>query len=135
MEKLTKQTAVVGLWGQGKIPGSVRRICHGAFERNPQLRSVRVPGTVNVVGTRAFADCPNLHTVILEEGIAEIQGNAFTGCSSLSRLELPDSLQKLDGWAFYQFTGLKEPAYNRAKTILYCIPAPPQRQFLRFLPT
>lgn len=122
MEKLTKQTAVVGLLGQGKIPSSVRQICHGAFERNERLRSVHVPGTVKVVGTRAFADCPNLHTVILEEGIEEIQSNAFTGCSSLSRLELPDSLQTLDGWAFYQFTGLKEPAYNRSKTILYCYP-------------
>lgn len=122
MEKLTKQTARVDLLGRAVIPSGVQQICFAAFEGNDRLRSVRVPGTVEKIGSRAFADCPNLHTVVLEEGIEEIEGNVFTGCSALSQLVLPDSLRTLDGWAFYQFTGLREPAYNRAKTILYCYP-------------
>ena len=122
MEKLMKQNASVDLWGKAVIPRDVRHICPHAFDGNKMLRSVHVPGTVKVIDTRAFADCTNLKTVTLDEGIESIAGNVFTGCSSLSELTLPDSIRTLDGWAFYQFTGLKEPAYNRSKTDLYCYP-------------
>ena len=123
MDKLTCKNAVVDLLGRSNIPAHIRQICHGAFDRNPRLRSVHVPGTVKIIGSRAFADCENLETVVLEEGIEQIDGNAFTGCASLRRLVLPDSLKHLDGWAFYNFTGLQTPAYSRSGTVLYCYPS------------
>lgn len=122
MEKLMQKNAVVDLFGKAVIPPTVRHICPRAFEGRKHLRSVHIPGSVKKIDTRAFADCPNLKTVTLDEGIETIAGNVFTGCTSLSALTLPDSIRELDGWAFYNFTGLKEPAYNRSKTILYCYP-------------
>lgn len=122
MSRLSAKNAAIDILGRAVVPKGTTEIAPRTFDRNKFLRSISVPGTVRQIGDRAFADCVNLKHVSLDEGIETIEGNAFTGCKSLSELTLPDSIRELDGWAFYQFTGLRQPAYNRSKTILYCYP-------------
>ena len=122
MGKLTAGKVEINIFGEAIIPQGTTEIAWKAFDGNKSLRSISVPGTVKRIGERAFANCINLKAVHLAEGIETIESNVFTGCLNLEELTLPDSIREQNGWAFYDFTGLKNPVYNRSKTTLYCYP-------------
>ena len=66
-----------------RIDDSLRHVPDGAFERAPDLETVRFEGRVKTIGRRAFADSPRLSRLILDEAlVTKIAADAFSGCAT-----------------------------------------------------
>lgn len=113
------------------IPGSVKRICTGAFmalhslksvtfsegleyidetafEGNSALTALNFPGSLKKIGYKAFSKCTALASVRFSEGTEEIEEYAFCECAALESVRLPGSLKKIGCNPFLECHALKE---------------------------
>ena len=90
------------------LPDSVERIGQGAFQRCPNLRSVRLPRGLKLIERNAFASLPRLEEIDVPEGVAEIPQGCFWNCASLRRIRLPASLRTINRYAFRDCPALEE---------------------------
>lgn len=88
------------------LPDSVGRIGPGAFQRCPNLRSIRLPRGLKLIERNAFADLPKLEEIDVPEGVSEIPQGCFWNCTSLRRVRLPSSLRTINRYAFRDCTAL-----------------------------
>ena len=84
-----------------KLPNSVTRIGHSAFEKCRNLTSVEIPDGITAIGWRTFKDCTNLIAIKLPESITKIDNYAFENCTSLTSIEIPDGVTDIQ----YVFSG------------------------------
>lgn len=90
------------------LPENVERIGPGAFQRCPNVRSIRLPRSLKLIERNAFASLPKLEEIEIPEGIAEIPQGCFWNCTSLRRVHLPISLRTINRYAFRECTNLEE---------------------------
>ena len=90
------------------LPETVERIGTGAFQRCPNVRSIRLPRSLKLIERNAFAFLPKLEEIEIPEGIAEIPQGCFWNCVSLRRVRLPSSLRTINRYAFRDCTMLEE---------------------------
>ena len=114
------------------IPGTVRKIRHGAFHGFPklkkitfseglveiedyafascrQLEAVEFPRSLRKIGKSAFNGCEKLHSIVFKEGVETIGDHAFSR-SSPPKVTFPKSLKSL---------GLVFEDCRRLKTIIF----------------
>ena len=90
------------------LPETVERIGTGAFQRCPNLRTIRLSQGLKLIERNAFAALPKLEEIVIPEGIAEIPQGCFWNCPSLLRVRLPSSLRTVNRYAFRDCTALEE---------------------------
>lgn len=90
------------------LPEFVERIGPGAFQRCPNVRSVRLPRGLKLIERNAFAALPNLEEIEIPDGIAEIPQGCFWNCASLRRVRLPSSLRTINRYAFRECAMLEK---------------------------
>lgn len=100
------------------LPGTIKRIGQGAFQRCPNLRSIRLPHGLKLIERNAFASLPKLEEIEIPEGISEIPQGCFWNCTSLRRVSLPSSLRTINRYAFRDCTALEELELPQGLTTL-----------------
>ncbi len=90
------------------LPETVERIGTGAFQRCPNVRSIRLPRNLKLIERNAFAFLLKLEEIEIPDGIAEIPQGCFWNCVSLRRVRLPFSLRTINRYAFRDCTMLEE---------------------------
>jgi hypothetical protein len=71
-----------------KIPDSVVRIEHRAFNACLLLKSIELPPGIRTLSGRVFTDCINLKKVVFHEKIVSIMYEAFFNCISLKTVQI-----------------------------------------------
>ena len=89
------------------IPESVTFIGDMAFS-DIAVPSVVIPGGVKEIGSGAFQRNPNLTQVVVVEGVEVIGGCAFGVCHNLETVVLPSTLKRIDSHAFMAWQKLKD---------------------------
>lgn len=88
-----------------------------------QLERLVIPGTVKKIEHGAFENCVNLREVVLEEGIEELGRYLFTGCERLHQITVPNSVKRVTPDSFQKIPNLKLPVLNASGTeYIYCPP-------------
>lgn len=86
-----------------EIPEGVTEIGNGSFQMG-EFEILKLPGSLRKMGHGAFRSCKNLRKVIFQEGLQEIGPIAFENDPELGELHLPESLQKTDEESFVEST-------------------------------
>ena len=81
-----------------RLPSRLSVIPQAAFGGSG-LRALRVPGTVKRISHGAFTICRDLKTVFVEEGVEEIGTQAFSECPHL-KIYIPFTVKKLSRYVF-----------------------------------
>ena len=83
------------------IPDGAEEIESCAFwDIHRTVRSVRIPGSVKKIGHGAFEGCFNLREVVIQNGVEEIGFSAFRDCMALESIRIPDSVKFIGDYAF-----------------------------------
>lgn len=89
------------------IPGSVNRVCDGAFSECTNLTSVTfLRGKTLSIASQAFKGCERLTELTFSEGLTDIGAEAFYQCRHLTEVTFPESIRTIKRCAFLQCTAL-----------------------------
>ena len=90
------------------IPDGVEKLDHHAFEGCSGLKTIVIPGTVKSISLGAFRNCTGLREVVIRDGVKEIGAEAFANCTSLRTIVIPYSVEMIGSGAFESCISLEE---------------------------
>lgn len=96
----------------------VTRISTNAFYYNNLITSVNIPGTVKTIGEGAFQRCGALASIIINDGVTTIHQRAFYDCP-LTSLHIPASVDTIYGLAFSNCSSLISITVDENNTMYY----------------
>lgn len=91
----------------------------GAFERNPNLKTVHIPSSVMAISQDAFKES-RVQTIVFDgtPSLTTISKEAFSGCTYLTTIDLPSSLTSIGNYAFQNCTSLTDAELPASLTTL-----------------
>ncbi len=98
----------------GIINENCRIIYAEAFKTCTMLKEISIPHNVISIGEAAFKYCKALQTITISDAVTSIGADMFTECQSLKSINVDSANPR--------FSSIDGVLYNKAQTILICVP-------------